>query len=168
MKVWWLVNAIQAVEQIPVDVAKILLVAQKLVSIQKILILIPTNKQVVWHAMKNMMAIVTRNLKRKTIMTSYNQHLPIVIINVDGFNDVQTDLHDWKLYSKVYSEPSQVSEMKLFEKIVNSWKPLTIFSESSILCVWLGSAYAFGIVVLFKCSNFHSELFTIWYTIHVL
>ena len=44
--------------------------------------------------MKNMMAIVTQNLKRKTIMTSYNQHLPIVIINVDGFNDVQTDLHD--------------------------------------------------------------------------
>ena len=49
--------------------------------------------------------------------------------------------------------------MKLFEKTVNSWKPFTIFSKSSILCVWLGSAYASGIIVLFKCSNFHSKLF---------
>ena len=92
-------------------------------------------------------------------MTSYNQRLAIVITNVEGFKDLQIDLHDWKLYSKEYSEPSQASEMKLFEKMVNSLKSFTIFSKSSILCVWLGSAYASGIVVLFKCSNFHSELF---------
>ena len=92
-------------------------------------------------------------------MTSYNQRLAIVIINAEGFKDLQIDLHDWKLYSKVYSEPSQASEMKLFDKIVNSWKPFIIFSKRSILCVWLGSAYASGIAVLFKRSNFHSKLF---------
>ena len=30
-------------------------------------------------------------------------------------------------------------EMKLFAKIVNNWKPLTIFAKSFILDVWLGS-----------------------------
>ena len=78
--------------QIPVDVAKILSVAQKLVYVQKILALIPNNGQVVRRAMKNMMAIVTRNMKRKTMMTSYNQRLAIVIINVEGFKDLQIDL----------------------------------------------------------------------------
>ena len=34
--------------------------------------LIPNNGQIVRRAMKNMMAIVTRNMKRKTMMTSYN------------------------------------------------------------------------------------------------
>ena len=88
LKVWWLVNALQAVEQIPVDVAKILSVAQKLVYVQKTLALIPNNGQVVRRAMKNMMAIVTRNMKRKTMMISYNQRLAIVIINAEGFKDL--------------------------------------------------------------------------------
>ena len=70
--------------------------------------------------MKNMMAIATRNMKRKTMMTSYNQGLAIVIIDVEGFKDLQIDLHNSKLYSKAYSESSQASEIKLFEKIVNS------------------------------------------------
>ena len=112
--------ALQAAEQIHVDVAKILSVAQKLVYAQKILALIPNNGQVVRRAMKNMTAIATRNMKRKTMMTSYNQGLAIVIINVEGFKDLQIDLHNSKLYSKAYSEPSQASEIKLFEKIVNS------------------------------------------------
>ena len=103
--------------------------------------------------------IVTRNMKRKTMMVSYNQRLAIVIINVEGFKNLQIDLHDWKLYLKAHSEPSKASEMKLFEKVVNSWKPFNFFSKSSILCVWLGSAYAFGIVVSFKCSNFQFSLF---------
>ena len=81
-------------KQIPVDVAKILSVAQKLVHIQKILALISNNGQVVRRAKKNMMAIVTQNVKRKTMMTSYNQRLAIVIINVEGFKDLQIDLHD--------------------------------------------------------------------------
>ena len=65
-------NALQAVEQTPVDVAKILSVAQKLAYVQKILALIPNNGQVVRRAMKNMVATVTRNMKKKTMMTSYN------------------------------------------------------------------------------------------------
>ena len=105
--------------------------------------------------MKKMMSIVTRNLNGKTMMTSYNQCLATEIINTERFEDLKIDLHDWKLYSKAYSELSQASEMKLFEKVVNRWKSFTIFSKSSILCVWLGSAYASGIAVLFKCRNFH-------------
>ena len=66
--------------------------------------------------MKNTMAIVTRNMKRKT-MTSYNQRLPTVIINVEGFKDLHADLHHRKLYSKeAYSESSQASEIKLLKK----------------------------------------------------
>ena len=87
-------------------------------------------------------------------MTSYNQRLAKEIINTESFEDLQIDLQDWKLYSKVYSELSQASETKLFGKVVNSWRSFTIFSKSSISCVLLGSAYASGIEVLFKCRNF--------------
>ena len=38
-----------------------------------------------------------------------------------------------------YSEPCQISKMKLFAKIVYSWKHWTIFVKSSSLDVWLGS-----------------------------
>ena len=114
MKVWWLANAPQAVEQIPIDVAKILSVAQKLVYVQKILAIITNNGQVVRRATKN----IKNMMKRKTMMTSYNQRLAIVIINAERFKNLKIDLHDWKLYSKAYSKPSQGSEMKPFEKIV--------------------------------------------------
>ena len=43
--------------------------------------------------------------------------------------------------SEVYSEPSQTSKMEIFAKIVNSQKSWTIFTESSILDVQLGSEY---------------------------
>ena len=39
-------------------------------------------------------AIIIRNMKRKTTMTSYNQRLTIVIINVEGLRDLQIDLRD--------------------------------------------------------------------------
>ena len=42
----------------------------------------------------------------------------------------------------MYLEPSQTSKMDLFAKIVNVFQPLTIFAESFILDVRLGSAYA--------------------------
>ena len=47
-----------------------------------------------------------------------------------------------------YLEPSQTSKMGLSEKIVDAWKPLTIFAkssilDSSILDVRLGSKVAF-------------------------
>ena len=32
----------------------------------------------------------------------------------------------------VFPETSQVSKMEVFAEIINSWKPLTIFSKSSI------------------------------------
>ena len=38
--------------------------------------------------------------------------------------------------------PCQISKMKLFAKIVNCWKVLTIFAKISISDVWLGSEYA--------------------------
>ena len=44
--------------------------------------------------MKNMMAIVIGNMKRKMMMSSYNQGLDIVLISVEGFKDLQTDLHN--------------------------------------------------------------------------
>ena len=37
--------------------------------------------------------------------------------------------------------------MKLFVKIFNWWKPLTILQKSSILDVWLGSEYVFDIFI---------------------
>ena len=40
---------------------------------------------------------------------------------------------------ETYSEPCQTTEMKLFAKKVNSWKPLTIIAKISILDVLLGS-----------------------------
>ena len=39
---------------------------------------------------------------------------------------------------QAYSEPSRTSEMEIFSKMVNCWKPLTVFEESAILDVWLG------------------------------
>ena len=42
----------------------------------------------------------------------------------------------------VYLEPSQTSKIELSAKIFNSLKPVTIFSKSSILDVWLSFEYA--------------------------
>ena len=43
------------------------------------------------------------------------------------------------LTPEAYPEPSRKSKMKIFAKIVNSWKPLTIFLKDSIVDVQLGS-----------------------------
>ena len=37
------------------------------------------------------------------------------------------------MWSEAYSEPCQTSTMELLAKIINSWKPFTIFTESSIV-----------------------------------
>ena len=42
----------------------------------------------------------------------------------------------------MYSEPYQTSKMERFARVVNAFKPLTIFAERSILDVWQGSEYA--------------------------
>ena len=47
------------------------------------------------------------------------------------------------LVSEAYSQSSKTSKMKLFAKIVNSWKPSTIFAKSSILDVWRGPENVF-------------------------
>ena len=41
-----------------------------------------------------------------------------------------------------YSEPSEVSKMEFFTKIVNSFDPVTTFTKGSILDVWQCSEYA--------------------------
>ena len=41
----------------------------------------------------------------------------------------------------VFLETSEISKMELFMKIVNSIKPLTIFTKGFILDVWLGSKH---------------------------
>ena len=45
------------------------------------------------------------------------------------------------IYAETYLEPYQICKIELFAKIVNSWKPLTIFASNSILDVWQGSQY---------------------------
>ena len=42
-------------------------------------------------------------------------------------------------YREVYPEPSETSKMKIFEKLVNDFQPLTIFDKCSISGVSQGS-----------------------------
>ena len=46
--------------------------------------------------------------------------------------------------AEAYPETYQTSKMEGFTKIVNTWKPLTIFTKRSILDVWQGSKGAFA------------------------
>ena len=46
---------------------------------------------------------------------------------------------NWK---EVYLEPCKTSDVELFAKPVNSWKPLIFLTKSSILHVWKDSEYA--------------------------
>ena len=65
----------------------------------------------------------------------------------------------WEAYSEAYleaySEENGTSRVKLFAKIVNSWKPLTNCDKSSILGVWLDYEYA--------TTNKHQVISTSWY-----
>ena len=45
--------------------------------------------------------------------------------------------------SEVYSDSCQISKMKRFAKIFNSFEPLTIFTKHSILDIWQVSEYAY-------------------------
>ena len=45
------------------------------------------------------------------------------------------------LTPEAYSDPCQTSKIERFAKIVNDWKPLTIFAKHSILDAWQGSVY---------------------------
>ena len=56
------------------------------------------------------------------------------------FNCTFQYLEKWRrAFSK---QTSQTTKMDLLAKIVNGWKPLTIFAKPFILDVWLGSEYA--------------------------
>ena len=48
-----------------------------------------------------------------------------------------------KIFQKAYSEQSQTTYKKFFQKIVNGFQPSTVFAKSSVLDAWLGSWYVF-------------------------
>ena len=48
---------------------------------------------------------------------------------------------DDPVQKRIQNPPSRASNMELLAKIVNGWKPFTVFAKSSILDVWLGSEY---------------------------
>ena len=45
---------------------------------------------------------------------------------------------NWK---EVYSEPCKTSDVELFAKLINSWKPLIFFNKSAVLDVDKDSEY---------------------------
>ena len=47
------------------------------------------------------------------------------------------------LEAETYSEPSQITKIERFVKIVDGSEPLTIFAKRSILEVWQGSGQAY-------------------------
>ena len=51
---------------------------------------------------------------------------------------------DYALQSVAYSKPCQSSKIERFVKIVNGFKPLTIFARCSVLDVWQSSEYTIG------------------------
>ena len=59
---------------------------------------------------------------------------------------------------EAYSEPSRISKMELFTKIVNGFQPLIIFSKSFILDVWLGSLPLTSIIVR-SCFGMTAKIF---------
>ena len=61
--------------------------------------------------------------------------MPFEITSLKNFDFLYT------LTSEAYPELSRTSEMELFAKVVNDWKPLTIFAKSSIIDVRLVFEY---------------------------
>ena len=57
--------------------------------------------------------------------TLYGQYVPIYCLN--------TEIHEKK--PETYSEPCQISKVKLFAKIIDGWKPLSFLAKCSILDV---------------------------------
>ena len=63
-----------------------------------------------------------------------------------GCNTKQAGSVMFKINNKTteaFSEPSQTSKMELFTKILSGFQILTIFEESSISEVWMGSECVF-------------------------
>ena len=53
-------------------------------------------------------------------------------------------------FTEEHSKPNQTSKMEHFAKIAKGWKPLTIFTTSSILDVSLCSEYAFALLWFYE------------------
>ena len=53
-----------------------------------------------------------------------------------------------RCYTESYSEPKRTSKMDLLKKIINDWKPLTIFAKNSILDIRLGFEYGFDMYIV--------------------
>ena len=78
----------------------------------------------------------------------------VIIMHNFNFSVEFFFLMKWKTYSLVtwshlnpnlkwlaFLKPCQISKMKLFLKMVNSFQPLTIFARRSLLDVWVGSGH---------------------------
>ena len=57
--------------------------------------------------------------------------------------------------AEAYSEPCQTTKMSIFTKIVNGWKPLTIFAKSSIFDIWVEIRENMGPKFVNKCDIFY-------------
>ena len=55
---------------------------------------------------------------------------------------LSTFVYNQHVIRKTHSEPCQISKVKSFAKLVNSFQPLTIFAKGSILGVRQCSGYA--------------------------
>ena len=72
-------------------------------------------------------------------------------------------LNSHKVFSQLsvaFLEPSELSKMELFVKIVDYIKPLTVFTKGSILDVWLGCKYTFALWKYLKTNDFAFSLNT--------
>ena len=58
---------------------------------------------------------------------------------------------------EAYSEPCQTSKMELFVKMINGWKPLTIFAKSSISDYCQCSEYASTLLLIFNQKVFQND-----------
>ena len=110
-----------------------------------------------WHIMDwNSHELALRKLRfcshllKKSLMENFIFEQCHPSITNGPFDQVSKPL-TW-MDGEAYSEPSQLSTMKLYANIVHGWKPLTIFAKSSILDVWLVSECACEMHKNFKVS----------------
>ena len=83
-------------------------------------------------------ALVSHNNKK--CFKKRNQDLKaLLFIPQKCFTKRESVIAKYQNISQVYSHPSQTSKIKLFTKIVNGFQSFNIFTNNSILDVWLGS-----------------------------
>ena len=67
---------------------------------------------------------------------------PCLVYNDGYFNSFTAESIKKKKHLEAYSEPYQISKIERFAKMVDGWKPLTIFAKRSFLVVWQSSEHA--------------------------